>query len=250
MTPDLFSLVLPASDGSFWVRIAHEIAQAIRHSIYAPGERLPSEHALAQMHGVNRHTIRRSLSALHQLGLLRPARGSGTYVEEFAVDLLIGKRTSYRQNLAQAGLKGGMRVLASLHEPAEDGVAQALQLSPEDEVLHLVVLGEGGGQSLHFSDRFFPLPRFRELGTYLEETGSLTEAFARLGIADYSRRQSRISARLPSAQVAEYLHQPPSRPTLLVCSVNVDTDGHPIEYARTWFAGDRVTLIVDHEQKN
>lgn len=247
ITPDNPALVLPDPAHSFWAHIAHEIADAIRNGVYAPGERLPSEHVLAQQYGVNRHTVRRSLTTLGQLGLVRSAQGSGTYVEDFAVDLVLGKRTRHRQNLAQAGLKGGMQVLNSIAEPADAGVARALKVRAGRPVLHLVVLGDGGGQPLHVSDRYFPLPRFAGLEALLRETGSITESVARLGVADYTRLESRISARLPSTEVAALLRQPANRPTLQVTSVNVDTDRTPIEYACTWFAGDRVTLAVDHE---
>lgn len=246
-TADSPALVLPHPEHSFWARIAHEIADAIRHGIYAPGERLPSEHALAQQYGVNRHTIRRSLTTLGQLGLVRSAQGSGTYVGEFAVDLVLGKRPRHRQSLAQAGLKGGMKVLQSNVLPADSSVAQALEVAPGSQVLHLVVQGDGGGQPLHVSDRYFPLPRLAGLDAHLQATGSITVSLAQLGVADYTRRESRISARLPEAEVATLLQQPASRPTLLVTSVNVDTEGVPVEFARAWFAGDRVTLTMDHE---
>ena len=52
----------PARD-SFWTRIAAELAEAIGSGVYPPGQRLPSEHALAEQFGVNRHTIRRSLAS-------------------------------------------------------------------------------------------------------------------------------------------------------------------------------------------
>lgn len=243
---DPSTLVLPDPAQSFWARIAHEIAEAIGQGVYAPGERLPSEHTLAQQYGVNRHTIRRSLSSLGQLGLVRSTQGSGTYVEELAVDLVLGKRTRHRHNLAQVGLKGGMQVLDGAIIGAEAGVASALKVRTGSQVLHLVVLGDGGGQPLHVSDRYFPLPRFIGLEQYLRDTGSITQAFARFGISDYTRLQSRVSARMPSAEMAEQLRQPATRPTIHVSSVNVDTQGVPIEYARTWFAGDRVTLTIDH----
>ena len=155
------ALVLPDPSRSFWARIAHDIADAIGRGVYAPGERLPSEHALAQQFGVNRHTIRRSLSTLGQLGLVRSTQGSGTYVEAFAVDLVLGKRTRHRQGLAQAGLKGGLQVLSSQVALADAGVAAALTLSVGDPVLHLRVLGDAGGQPLHVSDRPFLIPGFR-----------------------------------------------------------------------------------------
>jgi GntR family transcriptional regulator, phosphonate transport system regulatory protein len=238
--------LLPAPTHSFWARIAHEIASAIGSGIYAPGERLPSEHDLAAKHGVNRHTIRRSLSSLGQMGLVRSAQGSGTFVEEFAVELVLGKRTRHQHSLAQAGIKGGLQLLSASRDLADAGIAQALQLRAGSPVLHLVVLGNGGGQPLHVSDRYFPLPRFAGLDVILLETKSITQAFKGLGVADYTRQQSRISACLPRVEIADYLSQTATRPALQVTSVNVDASGVPIEYARTWFAGDRVTLTVEH----
>lgn len=241
-----FAGLLPAPSHSFWARIAHDIASAIGRGIYAPGERLPSEQDLAEKFGVNRHTIRRSLSALGQIGLVRSTQGSGTFVEEFAVDLVLGKRIRHHHNLAQAGIKGGLRLLSSSRKRADAGIAQALQVRIGSPVLHLVVLGDGGGQPLHAGDRYFPLPRFAGLDTHLQETGSITQGFTRLGVADYTRQQSRISACLPRSEMADHLSQAATRPALQVTSVNVDASGIPIEYARTWFAGDRVTLTVEH----
>lgn len=240
------AFALPDPEHSFWARISNELAEAIGRGTYAPGQRLPSEHFLAEQFGVNRHTIRRSLASLGQLGLVRSTQGSGTYVEEFAVDLMLGKRTRHRQSLAQIGLPGGMRLLASAVIRVKADVAKALEIKTGLNVLHLQVLGDGGGQPLHFSDRFFPLPRFAGLDAHLRQSGSITQAFSALGVGDYTRRQSRISARMPTAEVAGQLRQPTSRPALYVSSVNVDVNGSPIEYARTWFAGDRVSLTVDH----
>ncbi|MGA8784451.1 MAG: UTRA domain-containing protein, partial [Polaromonas sp.] len=58
---------------------------------------------------------------------------------------------------------------------------------------------------------------------------------------------SRITAQIPDAAIAAHLRQPVSRPVLQVESVNVDTAGLPIEFATTWFAGDRVKLTVTHD---
>jgi GntR family phosphonate transport system transcriptional regulator len=232
---------------SFWSHIANEIAQAIGQGVYSPGERLPSEHTLAETFGVNRHTIRRSIAALCQRGLVRSEQGSGTYVEDFAVDLAIGKRTRRRQNLAQAGLRGGLQVLTAERVRANADQARALQVPARSALLHLQILGEGGGQPLHVSDRYFPLPRFEGLEDMVRETGSITAGFAAHGVTDYVRHESRISARLPGADTAALLRQPVTRPVLLVTTVNTDPDDRPIELAETWFAGDRVTLTVNHD---
>ena len=57
-----------------------------------------------------------------------------------------------------------------------------------------------------------------------------------------------ITAELPISEVAAQLRQPATRPVLLVESLNVDPSGNPIEWARAWFAGDRVKLTIDHHE--
>ena len=230
-----------------WARIANDLAEALREGVYGPGQRLPSEYSLAQRFAVNRHTVRRSLAALGQRGLVRIAQGSGTYVEDGAVELSLSRRTRHRHNLAQAGLLGGLRVLQACELGADAIQALALAVPAGSPLLCLQVLGEGGGQPLHWSERCFPLPRFAGLDDWVRRTGSITEGFAALGVGDYLRRESRISAQLPSAEVAAHLRQAPGRPVLRVSSVNVDTQGRPIEWAHAWFAGDRVSLMVSHD---
>jgi GntR family phosphonate transport system transcriptional regulator len=243
------ALALPAARESFWVRIASDIAAAIAQGAYQPGQRLPSEHALAEQFGVNRHTIRRSIASLCTQGLLRATQGSGTYVEDFAVDLVLARRTRHRRSLALSGLRGGLRVLAARTIRANAAQARALELPVRASLLCLNVLGEAEQQPLHFSERFFPLPRFAGIEAVVRESGSITEAFAAHGVADYTRRDSRITAQMPDAALAAHLRQPLSRPVLMVESVNVDSGGTPIEYAHAWFAGDRVKLHVSHEER-
>ncbi|RST56196.1 phosphonate metabolism transcriptional regulator PhnF [Variovorax sp. MHTC-1] len=237
-----------AARDSFWTRIAAELAESIARGIYPPGQRLPSEHALAEQFGVNRHTIRRSLASLSSQGLLRVTQGSGTYVEEFAVDLVLAKRTRHHQSMALAGMRGALRVLASSTVRATSAQARALQLPARSTLLRLQVLGEAEQQPLHISERFFPLPRFEQLDAVVRETGSITAAFAAHGVHDYTRHESRITAQMPEPEVAAQLRQPAARPVLFVESVNVDTEDVPIEFARAWFAGDRVTLTVTHDE--
>lgn len=251
MTASTLSSPSPALPGaarqSFWLRIATELAEAIARGVYAPGQRLPTEHALAEHYGVNRHTIRRSLASLCSQGVLRVTQGSGTYVEEFAVDLVLARRTRHQQSLSLSGLRGTLQVLQARTVRATAAQARELQVGARSALLHLRVLGEAQHQPLHVSDRYFPLPRFAGLDADVRETGSITAAFAAHGVADYTRRESRITAHMPEADVAAQLRQPVSRPVLQVHSLNVDTEGRPIELATAWFAGDRIALTVNHE---
>ena len=66
-------------------------------------------------------------------------------------------------------------------------------------------------------------------------------------MTDYTRKVTRITARLPEADVARALRQPRSRPVLQTAAVNVDASGKPVEFGVTHFAGDLVQLVVEPE---
>lgn len=61
-------------------QLADELEGAIRAGRYAPGARIPSEHELADQHGIGRPTVRQATDTLIARGVLIRRRGSGTYV--------------------------------------------------------------------------------------------------------------------------------------------------------------------------
>lgn len=248
MTDDQKTHTAPQERSSAWNRIAARLTDGIASGMHAPGTRLPAEHALAEQFGVNRHTVRRALSSMAAQGLVRMVQGSGTFVEEFAVDLVLGRRTRHSESLQLAGLSGRLQVLEEESCRVRAEVARALDIAPRGTALRMKVLGLVKERPLHVSERFFPLPRFAGLAALVRQTGSITKAFAALGVEDYSRRESRIAAVLPAADIAAALLQPVSRPVIQVRSVNVDPAGTPVEAATTFFAGDLVTLLVQSDR--
>jgi GntR family phosphonate transport system transcriptional regulator len=238
------NMLLTESGGSVWSRIEQYLAGEIARGAHLPGERLPAEHVLAQTFGVNRHTVRQALASLATKGLVRVTQGSGTYVEDFAVDLALGKRTRHSQNLASAGLTGTLRLLHASPCRANTLCAKWLQVPSGTTLMRLITVGDARGRPITYSERFFPQERFAGIAEVLRATGSVTKALAEHGVTDYTRRESHITAQMPAAEVAQHLAQPPSRAVLYVESVNVDPAGQPVEYARTYFCGDRVKLVV------
>ncbi len=54
----------------------------------------------------------------------------------------------------------------------------------------------------------------------------ITEALKAVGVSDYLRQMTRVTARLPNAGEAELLRMPRNRPLLVTENINVDRDGH------------------------
>ena len=103
---------------------------------------------------------------------------------------------------------------------------------------------EQDGQPIAVFCSIFPAGRFPQLPAALQQEQSVTRALALNGIPDYVRASTRITATAASAIQALHLHLSEGAPLLRSVAINTDTDGRPVEYGTTWFAGDRVTLAV------
>jgi len=214
---------------------------ATRHR---PGDRLPTEADLAARFGVNRHTVRRALAALAEAGLVQARRGAGVFVTARPTDYRIGRRVRFSQNLAEAGQAADKRVLRLETRPAEPREAEALHLAPTAPVVlwEGVSLADDVPIALFLS--VFPAERLPGLADALGRTRSVTAALAAAGVPDYTRSETRLSAEAADAVQAGHLWIAAGAPLLRSVGVNVDGQGMPVEYGRTWFAGDRVQLLV------
>ena len=226
-----------------WRRIADALEKDVSNGYFADS-RLPTEPELAERFSVNRHTIRRAVAALVDQGLLKVTQGRGTFVADHQIDYLLGRRTRFSTNLKRSGRVGSHRLISVTRRQADSAVAAELEIETGAELIELETLGNADGVNLSYALHSFPAARFEALPAAVAEKGSITAALATCGVADYTRRSSRIVARLPTEMEARHLDVPLSRPVLQVEAVNVDQAGTPIERSTGIFAGDRVQIVV------
>jgi GntR family transcriptional regulator, phosphonate transport system regulatory protein len=245
MTHDVFRHVAPLrrSGVTIWRQIAETIAAEIRDGRF-PDDRLPSESELSARFGVNRHTLRQAVQSLQDQGLLRIERGRGMFAQRALVDYPLSRRTRFTENLQRLGLLPTQQLLTAQEEPAAERVARELGLAAGDPVLRIENLSEANGQPVSLMTAWYPKSRFAGLLEMLQEGTGTTEMLRRLGVHDYVRAESRVTAQMPSEQAAHLLQQPLTRPLLCVSSVDVDTQGERIKYGETLFSGDRVQLTI------
>ena len=227
-----------------WQAIADTLRTDLAEGRYAPGDKLPTEAALAERFGVNRHTVRHGISALVDEGLVRTRRGAGAFVAATPTDYPIGRRVRFHENLIAAGRRPEKRVLDLEDRAASEGEAHALQIAIGDRVCAYFGLSLADGQPIAIFESLFPLARVPGIVAALQKTSSVTEALKAVGIADYTRASTRLTAVRASATHALHLQLSEGDPLLRSSSVNADLNGQPVEYGRTWFAGDRVTLTL------
>ena len=230
-----------------WKSIAIALTDDIGQGRYETGGKLPAEAQLSARFGVNRHTVRRALAEMAEQGLVHPRRGAGVFVAAKPTDYPIGKRVRFHQNLTRGGRSPAKQILTLETRVAAAREASALRLPPGAEVHVYDGLSLADGQPIALFQSIFPAERFPGILSALQEQHSVTAALRTLGVEDYTRVETRITAKLATATQALHLRIPEGSPILRTTGVNADPQGQPVEFGRTWFAGDRVTLTVGGE---
>jgi len=235
----------PPAAATLWQGIHDTLAGEIGGGRYAPGARLPTEAELARRFGVNRHTVRRALAALAEAGRIHVRRGAGAFVTQTRLDYAIGPRTRFSRNLTATGHTPGRRLLRIETLAADATERRHLGLA-EGALVHVTEsISQADGVPITYSRMAFPAARLPGLPEALRAAPSITAALALCGVADYQRLWTRLTAERPGAMIARHLRMAETSPVLKSESLDIDADGHPIEYGIAWFCSERVQLVVD-----
>ncbi|MDF0601133.1 phosphonate metabolism transcriptional regulator PhnF [Psychromarinibacter sp. C21-152] len=238
---------LAARKTPLWQAIASALTEDIAEGRYREGDKLPTEAQLAERFGVNRHTVRAALAQLVDAGLVRTRRGAGAFVTARPTDYPIGRRVRFHRNLLAAGRTPDKRVLTAGEQVSTPYIAERLRIAPDAAVCYYHGLSLADGRPVALFESHFPAQRFPALAEVLRRTASVTAALAEYGVTDYTRAATRLSARAADATQALQLELKEGDPLLFSEGINVDSDGRPVEFGQTWFAGERITLTLGED---
>jgi len=232
-------------------QIAAQIRSRIRAGDWAPGERLPSIPAIAEMYGVAKQTVQRTIDQLRIEGVLITKPGSGTYVRGTRRRLnrlsrgRYGPQRGYHSDLAA---RYRQQLVEVGRAAAPDEVADAFGV-PTGTVLvfrrHLVRTDEatvevGAAWLLPSDADGTSLARFESFGRPLyQEVEDVTDRV-------YASATDQLSARLPTREECEILAVRPDTPVLHLLHTAYDRSHRPIEVAVATWPGPMTTLTEEY----
>ncbi|WP_043335533.1 phosphonate metabolism transcriptional regulator PhnF [Belnapia moabensis] len=230
---------------ALWRQIAGTMEREIASGNLAPGSRLPTEAELSARFAVNRHTVRRAMEELESRGLVRIEQGRGSFIAEDVLDYPVGSRTRFSETIRRQNREPQGRILRIEELPAEAHIAEQLRLRRGRPVVLAERLSLVDGRPIAIGTHWFSAVRFPGIATLLAEEASITRVLARLGIADYRREATRITARMPTPEEAMLLEQSRNRPVLVTEALNVDPEGQPVEVSFGCYASGRVQIVAE-----
>jgi GntR family phosphonate transport system transcriptional regulator len=235
-----------ASGVALWRQVADGIERGIADGTFASGQRLPGETEIAETYRVNRHTVRRALATLSERGLVRAARGSGTYVEAPRLAYPLRSRTRFSEIVGAGGREPRGQLIAASEEPATRELARQLGLKAGAPLVRIEALRLADRTPICVGTTWLPAERFPEAGLVYEGARSMTKVLSHYGVRDYRRASTRVTAAIVDATDAARLDLGLGRPILVVDSTDVDTDGKPLLTTRARFAAERVEFVIEN----
>lgn len=232
---------------ALWRRVADSIEQAIADGTYARDTRLPGELEIAEIHRVNRHTVRRALAALAERGLVRAERGSGTYVEAPRIAYPLRSRTRFSEIVGAGGLEAGGQLLSASIESAPRELAKRLGLKTDAPLLRIDALRMANRVPICLGTTWLDAKRFTDGGQIYEKTRSMTKFLAHFGVRDYRREWTTVSAAIADAVDAARLDLALGRPVLVADSLDTEPNGTPLLTTRARFAAERVQFVIENQ---
>jgi GntR family transcriptional regulator, phosphonate transport system regulatory protein len=232
---------------ALWRQIADRIRQAISAGAYDETGMVPPETVLALQFGVNRHTVRSAIAALAQEGIVRAVQGRGTLIErKERLNFPITRRTRFTTGIGEQAREMRGLLLAHAEERADEEVALWLKLRPGAPVIRMETLRKADNRPVSCATTWFPADRFAGMPAAYEKTESITGAFAALGLSDYVRATTEVTAAHADAADLAALELTPGAIVLVTKAMNTDLEGVPVQYAISRFAADRVQFTIEN----
>ncbi len=230
---------------ALWRQIADRLQHDIGAGVYPPGGRLPTEAELSQQFRVNRHTVRRAIEELSRGGLIRVEQGRGSFVAEDVLDYAVEPRTRFSEWIRRHNKEPSGRLLQLKETAADARVAAGLGIRAGNRVVLLERLGLADDRPVSLSQHYFSAARLRGVLDALRATPTITEALKAVGVSDYLRQLTRVTARLPNAEEADLLRVPRNRPLLVTENINVDRAGMVVEFGISRYPTPRVQIVFE-----
>jgi GntR family phosphonate transport system transcriptional regulator len=247
VTGELRVIVQRQNGVALWRQIADRIRSAIASGDYDADGRVPPELTLAAQFGVNRHTVRSALAALAEEGIVRAEQGRGTMIErKQRINFPISRRTRFTEGIGdQAREKEGL-LLATAQEPASAEIARRLGIDEASPVVRLETLRTADRRPVSRATSWFAADRFGGIAQAYRETGSITEAFRNLGLTDYVRAVTEVTALHAEVEDRADLKLSPGAIVLVTRALNCDLDGVPVQFSVSRFPADMVQFTIEN----
>ena len=208
-----------------------------------PGSPVPPERSLATDFRTSRTTVRQAVHALIIEGRLERIHGKGTFVAhpKVAQPLTL---TSFTQDMRARGIEPSSVVLSITTVAADRDLARRLNVDLETPIVAIERLRLANGQPMAVERSHLAEERFPGLAASLQTSPSLYALLRDTYRVSPASADQTIETSLANPNEAALLGIDTGVPVLLLSRNTYDELGHPFEWVRAVYRGDRYTFVA------
>ncbi|OEH54114.1 transcriptional regulator [Oceanobacillus sp. E9] len=221
--------------------IVDDLMNQIKQKRIQPGEKFPSENALAEMYKVPRMTVRNAFNTLEERGFIQSSQGKGRFLKGKSVQIklpLTGD-TSFTEKMEQMGYDLQTKNVLFKKIGYNQSVFNRLHASENDNVYQVVRLRYINGEiiAIHYSFvKESTVPNIIEEGP---EILSMFRFYRQQGIKKFTSSKSILSVTFPTLEEQQLLECKSMIPLIVVETDCTDKETNQIlEYTKILYRSD------------
>ncbi|MBS4206734.1 GntR family transcriptional regulator [Bacillus sp. FJAT-50079] len=226
-----------------YLQLEQGIKALIENQQLKPGDLIPSEREYAEKYQISRMTVRQAINKLTADGYLQRKRGKGTFVALKKVEQHLDFLTSFSEDMRLRGMEPGTKVVEFKVKKADAVIAKKLALEIGSPVYQI--------KRLRFADQL-PIA-YQIFYTSVDLIPGLTEEIAEQSIYQYventlglrfASAEQEVESTIARKSEAKALDIKVGDPILLIQRTSFMENEKPLEYATSYYRGDRYKFKV------
>lgn len=216
-------------------RLQTELAELIART--EPGERLPSEPALARQLGVSRATLREAMRAFEGQGLIRRRQGIGTFVVSHTQVIESGVEVlqSIESLAEKIGLKVAMGDLRIHQINADPDLAKELVVDLDTPLIRVERVIHAEGRPVAYLVDILPENILTSADLEQGFTGSVLDLLLRRGTQNLMNSFTEINAVAAPSEIARFLQIQRGDVLIMFQAYLYDDNGRVVDFSKSFF---------------
>jgi len=228
-----------------YAKLRNRLAELVRSGALKPGDRLPSEHRLAEEYAVSRATVREAVRALIAEGILTTRQGQGTFVvAKPPIESGLEELDTVTGMIERHGYRAGTAGTQVAIEAADHVVARALEIREGAPVVCIERIRTADGEPVVLSRNRFPQALVSDVSVLRTLEGSLLEFLERHAGLVVTHAITTLRPVVADTQIRESMRVAEKTPFLLFEQVHYTEEGRPCLYCEDYYRADKFRFHV------
>lgn len=225
------------------------IRQKVTGGQWGPGTSIPSEREFCEMYGLSRMTARQSITELVNEGYLYREQGKGTFVAQPKITQQLIQLTGFTEDMEARSKRPATQVLNRAMVPADEATATALRIKPGQLIFKTQRLRLANGEPLAVETALVNFIGCEHLLDEDLERQSLYQLLETKYGQPPLEADQELEARLAGEEEARWLKISRGDPVLLIRRTTYTDRNQPLEFARSFYRGDKYRFYTRLNRK-